>query len=81
LACCVPDLHFNVDAVDGYNFDLVVDSDGGDVAHLILVIDESQENIGLTHCTISDDHQFHHIVVFLVLTLPSHPYRTIPIII
>lgn len=72
LAGGVPDLHFDFDAVDIDGLDLEVDADGGDVRHLVLLVDVAQQDVGLPHCRVPDDHQLHQVVVLLLVTPLGH---------
>lgn len=68
----VPDLHFDFDAIDIDGFDFEVDADSGHVAHLILLVDVTQKDVGLANGRVSDDDQFHQVVVLLFVSSLSH---------
>lgn len=72
LPCCIPDLHFDFDAIDIDGFDFEVDSDSGDMRHLVLFVDVSEEYVGFANCGIANDDQFHQIVVFLFVSSLCH---------
>ena len=72
LSGCIPDLHFNFDAIDIDGFDFEVDSDSGDMRHLVLFVDVSKKDVGFAHRGIANDDQFHQIVVFLFVSSLCH---------
>ena len=72
LACRVPDLHFDVESVDREDFDFEVYADGGDVVGFEVIVDEAEEDVGFSDCSVSDDDQFDHVVVAIVCAFGMH---------
>lgn len=52
----VPDLELQPMVIDSKRLDLEVDSDGGDVVLLELVVAESYQDVGLAHPAVSNDY-------------------------
>jgi hypothetical protein len=52
LTSSVPNLHFDVDSIDGKNLNFIVDANSGDVADFVLVVDEAKQDIGFPNSTI-----------------------------
>lgn len=69
LPCGIPNLHFNLDAIDHQRFDFEVDADRRHVIDLILGVDEAQHDVRLPHCCVPD---YHHFGKETVLFLLSH---------
>lgn len=67
LASSIPDLHFDFDAVDRDSFDFEIDSDGGNVSHLVFFIHVSEQYVGFAYSSVSDDHHLDQIIVFVLL--------------
>ncbi len=67
LTSGIPDLHLDFGAFTIDSLDLEVDADGGDVCHLVFLVDEAQENVGLAHSRIADDNHLHQEVVLVLL--------------
>ena len=67
LACCIPNLHFDFDSVNGYSLDLEVNAYGGDVRHLIFFVDISEENVSFSNGTVPNDDQLHQVIILLLI--------------
>mmetsp|Transcript_2883 Transcript_2883/g.8308 ORF Transcript_2883/g.8308 Transcript_2883/m.8308 type:complete len:245 (-) Transcript_2883:2377-3111(-) len=65
LACRVPDLQLDCLSIQLDRPDLKVNADGGDVRLSVRVVGEAEEQAGLTHATVANQHQLEHIVVLL----------------
>lgn len=72
LTSSIPDLHFDFDAIDIDCFDFEVYADGGHMRHLILFIDITQQDVGLTDCSVPDDDQLHQVVILFLISSLSH---------
>ena len=46
LSSSIPNLHFDVDFIDGDDFDFEINTDGGDVVHFVLIVDVSEKDVG-----------------------------------
>ena len=66
----VPYLHLDSGSVDVQSLDLEVNSDRRDVGHLVLLIYKSQEDVGLPHRRVADNHHFDEEIVLVLLFLP-----------
>ena len=55
LACGVPYLHLDFDSIDIDGLDFKVDANGGDMRHLVLLVDVSEENVSFSDRSVSDD--------------------------
>ena len=72
LASGIPNLHFDLNALDVNSFDFEVHADGGHVGHLVLLVDVPQQNVRLAHRRVPDYHQLHQVVVFLLVSSLGH---------
>ena len=72
LASCVPNLHFDFDAIDIDSFDFEVDANSGNMTHFILLVDVAEEDVCFSDCSISDDDELDQVVVLLFVSSFSH---------
>ena len=63
LSCGVPDLQLELLVVDLDGFDFEVDSDGGDVGLLEVVLAEAHDEVGFADPAVANDDDLGHIVV------------------
>ena len=72
LACSIPDLHFDFDAVDIDGFDFEIDTDGGDMSYFILFIGISEKNVSFANSGVSDDDNFDKVVILFLFSSFCH---------
>ena len=58
LTCRVPNLNFEFEVIDLKGFDFEIDSYCGNVTHVVVCTDKSEEKIGLAYGSVADDRHF-----------------------
>ncbi len=77
LPGCIPDLHFDFDAIDVNGFDFEVDSNGSDVGYFVLLVGVPEEDVRLAHGRVANDYNLDQIVIFFLFPSLCHFCRFI----